>query len=362
MQIAILIFDKLTALDAIGPYEVLRSVPGWEVTFVAAEKGEVRTDNGVLGLERRLRARRGRPSPTSSSSPAATATARCSTDEAMLDWLRAVDAHEQVDDLGLHRLAGARPPPGCSTGKRATSHWLCARRAAPSSAPSRSASRVVERRQDRHRRRRLGRHRHGAAPGRPRGRGAEVAQAIQLGIEYDPQPPFDAGSPEKAPGRDRRGWSPRSPARARSGSTLTPEFHGADGAGAGDRHQELGLELPASCNSGRPRGLRVTAKAWERPPANRKTRWATATRTTLVFTALVPRRARTTTRTWERMTICPGQVSPAGQPQRIVTLTMPEAVFTPETVSGGRLGGGGDEEPTVAPSTKSLSMLIVTPP
>jgi transcriptional regulator GlxA family with amidase domain len=29
--------------------------------------------------------------------------------------------------------------------------------------------------------------------------GPEVAQAIQLGIEYDPQPPFDAGSPDKAP-------------------------------------------------------------------------------------------------------------------------------------------------------------------
>jgi transcriptional regulator GlxA family with amidase domain len=29
--------------------------------------------------------------------------------------------------------------------------------------------------------------------------GDEVAQAIQLGIEYDPQPPFDAGSPDKAP-------------------------------------------------------------------------------------------------------------------------------------------------------------------
>ena len=39
MQIAILIFERLTALDAIGPYEVLRSVPGWEVKFVGPEKG-----------------------------------------------------------------------------------------------------------------------------------------------------------------------------------------------------------------------------------------------------------------------------------------------------------------------------------
>src|SRR5215207_2794539 len=50
MQIAILIFEKLTALDAIGPYEVMRSVPGWEVRFVGLEKGPVRTDSGQLGL------------------------------------------------------------------------------------------------------------------------------------------------------------------------------------------------------------------------------------------------------------------------------------------------------------------------
>ncbi len=50
MQIAILIFEKLTALDAIGPYEVLRSVPGWEVKFVGPAKGLLRTDSGALGL------------------------------------------------------------------------------------------------------------------------------------------------------------------------------------------------------------------------------------------------------------------------------------------------------------------------
>jgi len=50
MQIAILVFEKLTALDAVGPYEVLRSVPGWEVRFVGQRKGMVRTDNGALGL------------------------------------------------------------------------------------------------------------------------------------------------------------------------------------------------------------------------------------------------------------------------------------------------------------------------
>src|ERR1700754_3035971 len=50
MKTSILIFDGITALDAIGPYEVLRSVPGWEVEFVAPARGEVRTDSGHLGL------------------------------------------------------------------------------------------------------------------------------------------------------------------------------------------------------------------------------------------------------------------------------------------------------------------------
>ncbi len=76
MQIAILIFDKLTALDAIGPYEVLRSVPGWEVQFVGPQKGRGADRQRRARAQRRLRARRRRPRPTSSSSPAAKATGR----------------------------------------------------------------------------------------------------------------------------------------------------------------------------------------------------------------------------------------------------------------------------------------------
>ena len=48
--VAILVYDRLTALDAIGPYEVLSRLPGASVTFVAAEPGPVHTDNGMLTL------------------------------------------------------------------------------------------------------------------------------------------------------------------------------------------------------------------------------------------------------------------------------------------------------------------------
>src|SRR5450631_4355324 len=50
MNIAVLLYDRLTALDAIGPYEVLSRLPGASLTFVGAEAGPVRTDNGMLTL------------------------------------------------------------------------------------------------------------------------------------------------------------------------------------------------------------------------------------------------------------------------------------------------------------------------
>ena len=63
VQIAFLLFPRVTALDAIGPYEVLQRLPGAEVVFVGAQRGEVRTDNGYLGLTVDADARRGAGSP-----------------------------------------------------------------------------------------------------------------------------------------------------------------------------------------------------------------------------------------------------------------------------------------------------------
>ena len=54
MDIAILVYDRFTALDAVGPYEVLSRVPEAEVRFVAAQPGPVRNDNGSIVVEKRI--------------------------------------------------------------------------------------------------------------------------------------------------------------------------------------------------------------------------------------------------------------------------------------------------------------------
>lgn len=195
MQIAILIFDKLAALDAIGPYEVLRSVPGWEVKFVGPEKGLVRTDSGSLGLS----ADYSLEEVTEADIvlvPGGEGNRPLLSDDAVLSWLRRIDEGTKWTTsvcTGSLVLGAA----GLLEGKRATSHWLYLEQlrefgAEPVVGRFVEEGKVV------------------TAAGVSAGIdmalhlvgqevGPEVAQAVQLGIEYDPQPPFDAGSPAKAP-------------------------------------------------------------------------------------------------------------------------------------------------------------------
>jgi transcriptional regulator GlxA family with amidase domain len=195
MQIAILIFDKLTALDAIGPYEVLRSVPGWEVKFVAPEKGQVRTDSGALGLSADYSLEEVSEADIVLV-PGGEGNRPLLSDDAVLSWLRRIDAGSKWTTsvcTGSLVLGAA----GLLDGKRATSHWLYLEQLSQFGADP-VGGRFVE---------------DGkviTAAGVSAGidmalhlvgqeAGPEVAQAVQLGIEYDPQPPFDAGSPGKAP-------------------------------------------------------------------------------------------------------------------------------------------------------------------
>jgi transcriptional regulator GlxA family with amidase domain len=195
MKVALLIFDGLTALDAVGPYEVLSRLPGAELEFVAVEPGVKRTDTGRLGLEA-AKAIEDVPEPDIVLVPGGEGNRALMSDERVLDWLRG--AHEQSTwttsvCTGSLVLGAA----GILEGKRATSHWAY-RDALRQFGAEPVAERFVE---------------DGkviTAAGVAAGidmalhlstlvAGPEVAQAIQLGIEYDPDPPHDTGSPEKAP-------------------------------------------------------------------------------------------------------------------------------------------------------------------
>jgi putative intracellular protease/amidase len=195
MNIAILLFDRFTALDAVGPYEVLSRLPGASLEFLAAEPGPVSTDNGMLTLlaERSIDDVSRADivlAPGGPGEVAARAGGR------VLEWLRAI--HETTTwttsvCTGSLLLGAA----GLLAGKRATSHWLALEdlRGLGAEAVSERVvfdGKIVTAA--------------GVSAGidmalalAARVAGEQVAQAIQLGMEYDPQPPFRAGSPATAP-------------------------------------------------------------------------------------------------------------------------------------------------------------------
>ena len=195
MDIAILIYDRFTALDAVGPYEVLSRLPGAQVTFVAEQTGPIRTDTGQLGLLADATLAE-HAHPEIVLVPGGPGQVVLMEDGPVHEWLRG--AHETSTwttsvCTGSLILAAA----GLLEGKRATSNWQALEElrafgvevvpervmfdgklatSAGVTAGIDMALTLVE-----------------------RIAGPELAQGIQLGIEYDPEPPFDAGSPEKAP-------------------------------------------------------------------------------------------------------------------------------------------------------------------
>ena len=195
MHIAIPIFDGLTALDAVGPYEVLSRLPGATVHFVATTAGIKRTDRGSLGLVADTGVEQV-PECDVVLVPGGPGVDAAAQDERLLDWLRAVDAGSTWTTsvcTGALALGAA----GLLQGRRATTHWLSVERLTSFGATWDERRVVVD-------------GKYVTAAGVSAGidmaltlaaqiAGPAVAQAIQLSIEYDPQPPFTAGSPATAP-------------------------------------------------------------------------------------------------------------------------------------------------------------------
>jgi transcriptional regulator GlxA family with amidase domain len=196
MNIAILLFDRLAALDAVGPYEVLSRLPGAKVTFVAEEAGEKRTDTGRLGLTADASLAE-LAHPEVVLVPGGPGQVALMDDGPVHAWLRA--AHETSRwtcsvCTGSLILAAA----GLLEGRRATSNWQALEELDRFDGVEVVPERVVFD------------GKLATAAGVTAGidmalalaaklANEQVAQAIQLGIEYDPQPPFDAGSPRTAP-------------------------------------------------------------------------------------------------------------------------------------------------------------------
>ena len=194
MQIAFLLFPQVTALDAIGPYEVLQRLPGAEVIFVGAERGEVRTENGKLGLSVDATLDEV-PSPEVLVVPGGMGTRPLVKDETILGWIRQVHETSLFTTsvcTGSLLLAAA----GLLNGLDATTHWG-AKKALEDLGAHYTERRVVQ---------------NGkiiTAAGVSSGIDMAIslaaqltdpvtAQVMQLFIEYDPQPPYDSGAASKA--------------------------------------------------------------------------------------------------------------------------------------------------------------------
>src|SRR6185369_8032745 len=160
MQVAISLYPRFTALDAVGPYTVLAFAPGFTVTFVAGAPGPVVDDRGCLALSATA-SYADLPRPDVVLVPGGPGTQEALADEALVGWIRGAHEHTRWTTsvcAGSFLLGAA----GLLGGRRATTHW-------------------------------------GWLPRLAKATGNEIAQTVQLATEYDPDPPCDTGSPPAVP-------------------------------------------------------------------------------------------------------------------------------------------------------------------
>jgi transcriptional regulator GlxA family with amidase domain len=195
MEIAIPLYDRFTMLDAVGPYQVLQALPEVNVHWLGPEAGPVQDESHTATLMAEATWEE-LPRPEIVVVPGGYGSRQMMRDERALAWVREAHEHSRYTTsvcTGSLWLAAA----GILDGLEATSHWLELETLEQFGARP-TSQRVVEQGKVI------------TAAGVSSGidmalrltellYGPEAAQAVQLAIEYDPQPPFDAGSPEKAP-------------------------------------------------------------------------------------------------------------------------------------------------------------------
>jgi transcriptional regulator GlxA family with amidase domain len=188
MRVAIPVFDQLTALDAVGPYEVLSRLPDTEVVWVGQDHGPIRTDEGMGIVADATFAEL--TDPEVLVFPGGFGTRRLMRDDEVLDWVRQVHTTSRYTTsvcTGSLVLGAA----GLLEGLAATTHWSVLPKLAELGAVP-VTERVVEQGKII------------TAAGVSSGidmaltlaahlTDETTARAIQLQIEYDPQPPFDSG-------------------------------------------------------------------------------------------------------------------------------------------------------------------------
>jgi len=195
MLIAIPLFDRFTALDAVGPFQVLVALPGATTVFLAERPRDVTDESGVLTLGAKA-SFADVPSPDIIVVPGGPGQASHMAGSPLRDWLIAADQTSTWTAsvcTGSLILAGA----GLLDGRQATTNWLAMDELARLGAKPRRERYVFD-------------GKYATAAGVSAGidmalaladriGGADLAKRLQLGIEYDPQPPYNAGSPATAP-------------------------------------------------------------------------------------------------------------------------------------------------------------------
>ena len=193
MHIAIFLFDGITALDAIGPYASLTRLPQVQIQFVGKQAGLVRAGDGFLGLQ---------ADAGIGDEPAADmllipggAVDSVMEDAAVQDWIRRADRTSQWTTSvcsGSLILAAA----GILAGRTAATHWARKRQLEELGVRYSPERVVID-----------GKYvtSAGVSAGIDMGlvlcemiAGRAVAEAVQLSMQYDPQPPFDCGDPERS--------------------------------------------------------------------------------------------------------------------------------------------------------------------